>query len=424
MKKFIFTLTALLAIATGSILGTHQVSAASSSGCDDYAIMRCGAADAAGFIAKANQDQPGDLKAIYANFGLAPSDYSRFRNTAQHGTLYNDGRIVVDGVVVGHSTLNISRVHDSSFSQPVTINGKTYWGGSFGSTYHANTASVLVMFNDRGVMQFAAIDSCGNPQRITAEHPSYSCDLLQKNKVSGQDNSYTFTTKASAAHGAQVVKAVYDFGDGTSQTVSDLSQPVLHHFSKSATVRVTVTVKLPGGGTQTVTSADCATRITVATTPPPPQPNPYAQCLNLTADKLDTYMYRFTAKARFGNGAKFTSADMNFGDNTAVVTGLKAHGDMVTVKHTYAKVGTYTATATLHFTTAQGKAGTSTCQVSITPTEVVHYCKPGVKEGSPDCSPKQLVNAGPGTIVATVFGGVSAVAGVAHFVIRKRLLGL
>lgn len=385
--------------------------------CDSYAIMHCGASSKADFITKAKADQPGDLKAIYSDFGLVPASYAKFATNAKVGTIYKDGHIEVNGVTVGRSTLNISRVHDSKFTQAVKIGDKTYWGGSFGSTYHADTASVWVLFNDKGVMQFAVLSSCGNPQRIVPNKPQYSCDLLKKKSLGG--NNYSFTTKATAASGATVSKVVYDFGDGTSATTTSLTQPVTHTFSKSATVRVTVYVKLPGGGTQSVTSADCATTITVT----PPKPASQAYCSGLKADLLDsdTRQYRFTATGVVANGAVLQSATFDFGDKTPVVPAQPGSDNTVVMQHNYAQAGNYTATATLHFVGADGKGIDSVCQSPVAPAQTVTYRKPGVVTGSPDCTPKQLINTGPGTAIASVFGGTALLAAGAHYFIRRRV---
>lgn len=435
MRKALFSVViGLFLMAGGLFLDNGRASAAA--GCDDYAIMYCGATTPSQFINKINSDgQHQDHKAIYANFGLVPAEYGKFARTAKQGTLHESGNITVDGTVVGRSTMNVGRVHDGNFSQRVSINGKDYWGGSFASTYHANTADVMVMFDDKGVMQFAVISSCGNPQRITPNRPSYSCDRLQKTKVDTAKNTYRFTTKASAAQGAQVVKAVYDFGDGETKTVTDLSQSVQHTFKKDAKVRVTVYVRVPGGNIVTTTGPDCITEIKFQA-PEPPSPTPTAYCANLQATLLDqaTRNYRFVVTAEFSRDITFTSADFTFGDG-AVMRGLAPNGKTVTVRHAYGKPGNYLVEAVVRFRTSDGRTGTSGCTASITPTTV--ECKPGIPQGSPECEEQrqqdcvaqgkgdecELTKTGPGTIIAAMFGGVSTIAGVGHYFIRRRLLG-
>lgn len=434
MKKAVWgvVMTAVVVIAG---LAAHGTAAAA--GCDDFAIMYCGATSASNFISKINNDgRHQDHKAVYADFGLVPAQYGKFASSAQQGVIHKDGSITVNGTVVGRSTMNIGRVHSGGFDTPVHINGNTYWGGSFDGTYHADSADVMVMFNDKGIMQFAVISSCGNPQRLTPVTPQYSCNNLRKTKVS--KNTYEFTTRASASQGAQVVKAVYDFGDGDSRTVTDLSTPVRHSFSKDATVRVTVYVKVPGGSVVTTTGADCVTKISFEK---PPTPTPTAVCKRLTATLLDnsTRNYRFVATAQFDAGVTFSGADFTFGDST-IMRDLKPNGNTVTVRHAFSKAGTYTVTAVLHFKTAND-SGSSSCQTTVTPTTTVSECKPGVPSGSPECQPatesectdttagkggdcELTATGGSGGLVAGIFGGATVIAGSAHYLIRRRLLGL
>lgn len=415
----------------GLVGGSGQATAA---GCDDYAIMYCGASSPSQFINKINNDgRHDDHKAVYADFGLVPAQYGKFVNSAKAGTLRENGDIVVDGAVVGRSTLNVGRVHDSNFTQKVVINGHEYWGGSFGSTYHANTADVMVMFNDQGVMQFAVINSCGNPQRIVPNKPEYSCDNLRKTKV--DKNTYRFTTAATAARGAQVVKAVYDFGDGNTKTVTNLAIPVEHTFKKDAKVRVTVYVKVPGGNVVTTSGPDCVTQITFQA---PPPPNPQAQCVSLTATLIDsaTRNYRFVVTAQTSGGAKFKNADIDFGDTT-IMRGLVPNNNKVMVRHAFNDSAGHTVTATLHFTTAGDQEATATCSTAVSPG-TKEECKPGVPMGSPECQTAttecvptgkddescNLTDTGPGAMIAGIFGGATTIAGVGHYLIRRRLLGL
>lgn len=434
MRRFLLGFVFATAVVLGGMFTAGRASAIS--GCDDYAIMKCGATSPSEFITKVNQNTPGDLKAVYADYGLVPQEYARFANNAKQGTVYADGRIVVNGAVVGHSTQNVGRVHDANFNQRVTIDGHDYWGGSFGSTYHANSADVMVLFNDRGVMEFAVVSSCGNPQRFTANAPNYSCENLNKTRVSGTDNRYSFTTKASTAQGAEVVKAVYDFGDGDSRTVTDLSQDVEHTFTKDSKVRVTVYVRLPGGAVVTTTSPDCVAQVTFQ---PPAEETPNAKCVSLDAALIEQqqYTYRFTARAHFSNGTTFKGATFDFGDGTKM-TGLQPNGSSVTSRHSYAKAGKYTMTATLFFTSPDSKSFTASCLVKITPTTITNYCAPGIPEGSAECAPPivttttttstpaaataSLVNAGAGSVVG-LFAGTGAIAGFGHYWFRRRQLG-
>lgn len=426
MRKLVAGLLVATFITIASVFAGSGHAVAAEPGCDEYAIMRCGANTPARFIEKTNINNAGDLKTIYAKYGLKESDYQRFASSAKQGTIYDDGRIVVDGVTVGTSTQNVGRVQTASFNQAVNIGGKTYWGGSFGSTYHADSAAVTVLFNDQGVMQFVSINECGNPQTFTPNGPKYSCDKLKKTPIAGQNNTYQFTTKASATQGATLSKAVYDFGDGTSQTVTDLSQAVNHTFTKDSTVKVTVYVKVPGGSEITAVSADCMTQVTFvappAPTPPAPTPEtPTGVCSRLDAIVTDEVnrAYRFTAVATLGGGVTFKSADFNFGDGVTM-TGIRPNANTAIIDHSYGAAGQYTVTATVHFANPDGTDRASvSCQTSTNPKDATKYCKPGIVEGSADC--QELTKTGAGTIGFGLFAGIGTLAGAGHWVIRRRL---
>ena len=375
-KKLLQGSVAALAITAGiavaAVFNPVHTATADTSGCDDYAIMRCGANSPAQFVNKARANAPGDLKDIFSDYGLQPSEYQRFANLAVNGRIHNDGRIIVNGDVVGHSTQNVGRVRDANFNQKVTIKGKDYWGGPFGSTYHANQADVMVLFNQKGVMEFAAISSCGNPQRFTAVKPDYSCDKLKRQAVDNKENTYDFSTNATAVKGAKIVKVVYDFGDGSDKvTRQDPNATVRHKFTKTSTVRVTVHVSLPGDNTDTVTSVDCTRQITVSPPPPPPPPpvpTGTGICTNLTPTVVnsDRRSYLFTATSRVDAGVTLTGADFTFGDGQ-VANGVAPQGTQVATNHTYAQDGSYTITATLHFTrTADNVVSNSSCRTILT----------------------------------------------------------
>lgn len=70
-------------------------------------------------------------------------------------------------------------------------------------------------------------------------------------------------------------------------------------------------------------------------------PKPAYSCDSLTATQLSRDTYRFTASGTGENGAVITGWEYDFGDGTI------EHGDAATtsIEHTYAKPGTYTATA-------------------------------------------------------------------------------
>jgi len=250
-------------------------------------IMTNGFSSNEGFINEVeNGDSSGhsDLGAIYAHFGLSSSDYSKFESSAVKAVAQKNGNIVVDGQVVGTNGMSYGRTQScqgAGTPESLTLGGTTIWGNKHSSTFVSDNLDMRVMFDDSGTAKFAVLTTCGNPSKFTPVKPVYSCDLLEKHPVAGKENTYTFTTKATATNNATIVKAVYDFGDGSPEvTMPDISTPTPEHtFTKSSTVKVTVFVKVPGKDKIPVTSAACEQPIEVKEkpvppTPPKPQPKP------------------------------------------------------------------------------------------------------------------------------------------------------
>lgn len=373
-KAVLATVAAVVALGLGGF-GLKQASATEIRDCSGNSIIKCGELSPSAFInqVKKNDDNNGhhDLQAIYANFGLVPSDYQKFVDHAEMGTDYRNGNIVVDGQTVATNSWSIGRYANyqgSGYFKKV-IDGKTYYGNYNDKAFGANVQSipVMVMFNSKGVMQFAVMTACGNPAPGKTVTPNYSCDLLQSKHDSG--NTYSFSTKATATNNAKLVKVVYDFGDGSNKvTETSLSKEVQHTYTKpgSYTATVTVYVSLPGKQTVTVTSAKCKTKITVA---PPPQVSLVCSDLTLTPGVVDqstgNQKYTLTATGAAKN-ATITGYAFTFGDNSAPVK-VATDKDTATTTHTYAP-GTYTANVVVS-ATANGKNYSSTsanCQKSIT----------------------------------------------------------
>lgn len=433
MRRFVLAFLLLSVASLGGLFITSQASAATTTtGCDEYAIMRCGADSPRQMVNKINNGAANlNYKAIYAKYGLSAADYTKFGTDARTGTIYKDGTIRVNGRVVGRSTMNLGRVRTDAFNQRVVINGQTYWGGSFDTTYHADTAQVYVLMKN-GQLKFAAIASCGNPQMLAPppapepepepEPAAYRCDELSRRELG--NNRYEFKVGVTATGGANPVRAVYDFGDGDTQTVNNLSTPVRHTFTKASTVRSTVDVRLPGGEVKRISGPNCVTRVSVARTPnPPPQPpqNPSsAFCRQFEQPVLidqDRRLYRFTVIADTSN-ARFTRADFRFNGSNLNTTLLAVPngGNQATINYAFPAAGDYTITATLFFVAADNREFTGSCVATVTTSE-----PPAPTVECVDGKNCELTNAGPGTIAAGIFGGTTALAAAGHFVLRRKL---
>jgi hypothetical protein len=427
-------LVAVFGLVAVGDLNTSKVSAAD---CDNNAIIYCGFSSPSNFInlTRANDSKNGhhDLQAVYSAYGLNAGDYDRFASSARQGQSYKDGRIVVDGQTVVTGAKSIGRQAAAQgpgyFTQ--NIAGKNYYGNYNTTVFKSGSIPVTVLFNSNGEVQFAVLNSCGNPTNGTNVKPSYSCDMLNKTAVAGKANTYKFTASASAGNNASIARLVYDFGDGSpSVTTTSPGEAVEHTYKKggSYTAKVTVYVKLPGNQEKAVVGGNCQTVITVSI--------PFYQCIQLAGAILDQskYSYRFTVTSRSGNGATLKSADFNFGDGQTEQGVKPLNATTVSVEHTYAAAGTYSASAVLYYDIDGQEVTAPTCKAVVTPTTPpTPECKPGVPVGdarctpceydanlpsdSPQCVPPVLPQTGAGSTIA--IGTAVAVGG---FLIYRQIL--
>lgn len=267
----------LIVVALGSLLGTGRQSVSALGTCTANNIMHCGATSPANFISKVRSDNGGtepDLKAIYAAYGLSPSDYDRFASSAKAGTAYQDGRIVVDGKTVATDAVSIGRVAASQgsgyFTQ--TIDGHQYYGNTNDKAYQG-PVPVWVLMDGSSNMQFAVVGTlCGNPMKGTppkpAPKPRASCTGLN----ASAESRTTFVLRATATTSGGATISGYDFA------VSQANQSVASRqvSSTAANASADVTLDTPGNYAATVTvhtsvgdktGTACTANLTVAPKP-------------------------------------------------------------------------------------------------------------------------------------------------------------
>jgi len=394
--------------------------------------MPCGFSSISDFVNSYKANAPGDYKAIYAAFGLDPSQIDRLAMTAKMGVAYRDGTVKVDGKVVATNGISLGR-EKKSYSQTVNIGGKTYYQDRDQDAFLSDIPALVMMNGDQ--FEFAALTACGNPVKGTPTGlpPQYSCDMLHPKQINR--TTFSYTTDATALHGAAVSKFVYDFGDGTTQTTTSGSQVVTHEYAKEGTFTTKVTVYVSvNGETQAVTAAECAKPVEVK---PVPQTPAYAcSALSPATINQQSRQYRFTVKTTQSGGATLKDVSFDFGDSQSV-TGVKPSDDnTASSEHTYAQAGSYTIVATVNFNIA-GDVKSATCQASISPEQTPPQeckpgvpvgsaqcteCKPGVQNGSPECSPEQLPNTSGVSVLGGTVGGGSILTAGGYFVRSRRNL--
>jgi len=417
-----------LAGAVGLGLSTRQTTHAAD--CSGNAILKCGVSDANNFINRAQTNEQ-DTQWIYDRFGLQTNEYQKFRNEAKRGIAYRDGTIKVDGVTVATDAWSIGR-----FKKAHSENWNGLWADS-AQNVNRSDIPVMVLFNDKGEMDFAVMYDCGNPTTGKIVRNSYDCKSLTKTAVEGEQDTYMFTVDAPHSSNVSIAKVVYTFGDGTTETRSDLNA-VKHKFTKPGnyTVTVSVTFNLPGGKSQTVTS-NCKTQVTIL--------KPFYACVQVIPTALNDKktQSRFAVKTSQGNGATLKDVDFTLdGSNTTTGVTTKDDKGMIYKEYTFAEDGKkHEVVAKVNFNVADG-VQSDTCKASVTSTkppmcdkpgkenfppnapECQDECKPGIPKGDAKCEEvlsvaTELPKTGMGSLLG-LFAGTSAAGAVAHRVVTSR----
>jgi hypothetical protein len=376
----------------------------------------CGAQTPHEFADDIRDGNPSDLNEIYSSFGLTPSKHDRFESTAREGIAYQDGRVVVDGQTVMTDAWSIGRTK-FSYAKNYWINNKLfYW--SWHTQVLKQNLPVMVMFDENGTVEFSVIKACGNPMGGVVVKSGAECKSLNMTPA-GQKNTYNFTTSTTKFGLAKIVKYDYYYNDGNGDKLfaskSNGSDVVTKFFDKSATVKVKVTISLPGGKTKVITSTLCEKHVGVVK-----EEFLYVcDALIATARDNTNRKFRFTVNTKQSNNVTVDSADFTLDGNftTSGVTAKDSDGNFYK-DYDFSDDKTHKVSVIVNFT-ADGKHVTSkegACVARVTP-EKTPECKPGIPVGSPKC--EDLPSTGPAGI-AGLFTGVSLVGAAAHRLYMSR----
>ena len=264
--------------------GVWLASPSKAAKCSDFNVVACGTHNIYSVREAYNR---ADVRSIYNHAGVTDS---MVNNAApKTGTVYRDGRIVVDGRVVGTAARTFQAKAGTLQHSPegmVNYGGTMYYQYPISHSFVNRNGTVLVeseeifaWFDNNGKFVAGVIKSCGNPiwtynPTPPPAKPSLTCDALQKTEVSR--DTFKFSTKATAKDGASVTSYTYDFGDGTTQTTT--SSEIQHTYAKPGNYKVTVTVNGKEGSDVQKTSQGCQTQITV-------KPEPEMQVCRLSDKK-------------------------------------------------------------------------------------------------------------------------------------------
>lgn len=433
-------------IASAATTLMNNTTAAAASSCDKVNIVYCGvnkgslSSDINSFKDYYNTNKSGhkssptvkkdytDIQAVYNWAGASKSIVSGMTTSnTKLGTLYKDGRIVVNGQTVGTDAWVSARFNSGSGFTHVTSN---VYARKTTTSFANSSAPVLVYFNG-DKMGFAVMLDCGNAVKATPKTTpkpvaSMSCDLLTLDKKGDKD--FGFNAKASVKN-ATIKNYSFDFGDGQNKDVptSATSASTSHSYAKAGTYTASVKVTVVADGkTKTVTSAKCAVQVKIAQPECKPgipvgdqrcEEKPVYACneLVITATENNTKQYNFTVKATAEN-AVINGYTVDFGDGTAAYEGTDG-----SVDHTYAKAGTYTAKASVKVT-ANGKTvvvSGDKCVGQVTIPETPTPPETPETPSTPETPAQELPNTGAGNMIG-LFSGFSIAGTAAHRLFTRR----
>lgn len=328
-SAFALPVAAVLALSVGLASGLSGHAGAQQMVRDhsSNSIVKGGTVSAQEFVDKARANNPNDLQAIYEAYGLKPAHYDSFRQHAVMGTAHKNGNITYKGKVVARDAYSLGREKKAE-STVRTINGKAYYETRSQDVFNSDTIPALIVFDKQGNYAFGVLTACGNPLRakpviqVKPAEPTARCESLQAAPVSGEQNTYSFTTRTAVTENAKISRVVYDFGDG-SATVSrtNPAEAVRHTYANPGnyTAKVTVYIQQASGGETTSTGATCTAPITVqaapvapvSTPPAAPAPAPAAPVAApavLPATGVGEFIALFTAVSVLGSAGYYVYA--------------------------------------------------------------------------------------------------------------------
>ena len=222
-------------------------------------------------------------------------------------------------------------------SDAATLTRYSWNFGDGSATVTGQTVSHVFADGTARMVTLTVTDSYGASSQVTQTvTPSHAAPVVSFTS-GATDLSVSFASAASASDGATVTGYSWDFGDG-SAAVTTSSPTYVYGAAGSYSVSLKVTDSL--GGTNTATH-----QVTVA------HANPIATFTSTTNGLIAT----FSASARTSGGASVSGYSWNFGDGSAVGSGLAT-------SHTYAAGGTYTVALTV----LDNSGGTATVTQAVT----------------------------------------------------------
>ena len=263
-----------------SVASNIQPATASAATCDKVNIVYCGLTGStasslvSSFQADYNRGSDNghsDLKTVYDWAGASSASVAGMNTSnTKLGTMYRNGDIKVDGVVVGTDSWVSARFNSGNGFVQVTSG---VWARKTTTSLAEDTAPVLVHFDTQGNADFAVMTHCGNAVKFTHKpqpkpKASLACVAMAQ---TGEELTYTFQAKATATN-TTITQYVFTYSDGTTKTVNTSATTASdsHTFARN-NYRYIVSVAVSSKDLASVTSAACQATLT---TPGPKECKP------------------------------------------------------------------------------------------------------------------------------------------------------
>lgn len=291
IKKIIASVVAVAAIVGG---GWWTVTTQAAQ-CSDFNVVSCGTPN---IYSVREVYGRANVKGVYNHVGI--TDNMIYNTTPKTGTVYRDGRIVVDGRVVGTAARTFqTKVGTLQYTPEgmVKYGGTMYYQYAVANSFVNRYGTVLneqeeifAWFDNSGKFIAGVIKSCGNPvwtysptpPPTPPKNPSLTCDALNVRTVAR--NTFQFKVTATTKDGASIKNYTYDLGNGRKKTTSSASLD--YTYAKAGTYKVSVTVNGNAGGVVSKTSSNCQATVVVK-----PKEQPKTPAIDIDK-KVDSVEYK------------------------------------------------------------------------------------------------------------------------------------
>lgn len=247
-----------------------------------------------------NKNNQCDLQNIFAKFGIhSKADFSGVTN----GTVYRDGRVVVNGKTVATGARSVGR-HNLAGS--TRLGGTKVYIRPVSVSFNSSSLTAFVKMQN-GKFQWAVLKDCGNPVTATPvkpekpqpEKPNFACVDLNARFMGKAKNWKVEFTAHGRAKNAKIQGYIFYFGDGSGKGRVNTSANVAkttHQYKKAGKHVAYVIVDTNKGQTKRVNA--CEVTVVLSQKPAPEVPTPTTPDIDIDIDNDNTNVNNNTVNVK------------------------------------------------------------------------------------------------------------------------------